>query len=293
MAFGGSKGAPMGASVGAADNGGSFASGSLAANTQGELKSKRFRMHLNETDARETEQQDLRLREADTQQADQSAFSQSPQTQDAEPARRRRSRPPDSSFQCAVESLQDAVVVSSDSQDWGASNDAQRRKRPTNDVERARVGASSEARGTSASDAQSFFIREKGGKAGIAPGQKPDRDEVFLQALSTGSRTKFDKFDQEFNKLRIARPQYAGGSLATTHFVNQEEADDQMFEAFKLARAEELDDLFSVSHGNFVAVDFVPLIKRREQRPASTTIDGRPNFKKFKQVRGCASFWPM
>ncbi|CEH13995.1 hypothetical protein CBOM_01878 [Ceraceosorus bombacis] len=173
MAFGGSKGAPMGASVGAADSGGSFANGSLAANTQGELKT---------------------------------------------------------------------------------------------------------------SDAQSFFIREKSGKAGIAPGQKPDRDEVFLQALSTGSRTKFDKFDEEFNKLRIARPQYAGGSLATTHFVNQEEADDQMFEAFKLARAEELDDLFSVSHGNFVAVDFVPLIKRREQRPASTAFDGRPNFKKFKQA---------
>jgi hypothetical protein len=159
-----------------------------------------------------------------------------------------------------------------------------RAKRVEGEAERARVGT-----GADEEPERNGVRRERPGQAGIAPGEKAQRDEGFLMALKSRSkgRAKLDRFDEEFNRLRIARPPNAGGCLADPLIVNPADVDDLAYEAFKAAPPEQLEELFRISAaGNFVEVDFVPLVR---QRPAAAVVvrdASVPNFKKFKSVRG-------
>lgn len=120
---------------------------------------------------------------------------------------------------------------------------------------------------------------------------EPDTEPKFLQALASQKRgkKKMDEFDAEFNKLRIARPVFtqptstsAGGPVVDANEVDAADAD---FEAFRRMAEDQID--MSV-RGNFVQVDFVPLVRktRTTQNQAAERPEWRgvPNFKKFKVV---------
>ncbi|CAO1626050.1 unnamed protein product [Parajaminaea phylloscopi] len=114
---------------------------------------------------------------------------------------------------------------------------------------------------------------------GKAAGEAPDVEPDFLQALAMkkkGKRAVVDDFDIEFNNLRLTKP--AKDRDRGTY-------NDEQYEAWQ---ATELDD-FALPVGNFVQVDFVPLLRKgppasgeRRGAEADSRWAGRPNFKKFK-----------
>uniref|UniRef100_V5E7U2 FHA domain-containing protein n=1 Tax=Kalmanozyma brasiliensis (strain GHG001) TaxID=1365824 RepID=V5E7U2_KALBG len=145
------------------------------------------------------------------------------------------------------------------------------------------------------------YWRNSGSKArSEAPdeGLVPDSEPQFLQALNTqrAKGKRMDDFDVEFNRLQIAKPgtqsqlSSLGGTLRSRPgrgAQQQQDASnapiDEDYEAFKQMAEEEL--RIHV-RGNFVQVDFVPLVRTkkvvdaRSQTPQGT--DGVPNFKKFR-----------
>ncbi|CDW96879.1 hypothetical protein [Sporisorium scitamineum] len=137
--------------------------------------------------------------------------------------------------------------------------------------------------------------------AGLANGAQPDTEPQFLQALNTqrAKGKKMDDFDVEFNRLQIAKPgSQASGSL--DRFVGSRSGRgaqqqkqtpgsnanhvDEDYEAFKKIAEE---DLRIHVRGNFVQVDFVPLVRKKKaaeevtevSRPSGADV---PNFKKFR-----------
>ncbi|KAK0526090.1 hypothetical protein OC834_004935 [Tilletia horrida] len=151
---------------------------------------------------------------------------------------------------------------------------------------------------------------KRGTKARVVRGHKhkhsdkgPDKDEGFLRAVSTiEPRKKGDEFDKEFDQLRIAKPVYdqmgrrrarsekemgedagGGGGVKVVRGQGQEEEEqvDEEFLRFKEMAEEELD---CGLRGNFMQVDFVPLVvQHAEVRPHRIEPDGRPNFKAFRR----------
>ncbi|PWN36754.1 uncharacterized protein FA14DRAFT_159136 [Meira miltonrushii] len=125
------------------------------------------------------------------------------------------------------------------------------------------------------------------------------KDDRFLQSLMTLKKSKknIDAFDKEFDRLRIAKPiqSQAGSSKnkETTMLVRDDELEDPDFVAWQKMS---IDDFNIGAAGNFVQVDFVPLVRtERSNRSvtvgdtstassegASSAWQGRPNFKKFR-----------
>ncbi|SNX82383.1 uncharacterized protein MEPE_01089 [Melanopsichium pennsylvanicum] len=136
--------------------------------------------------------------------------------------------------------------------------------------------------------------------SGLAPGTEADSEPTFLQALNTqrAKGKKMDEFDAEFNRLQIAKPGTQSGTLR--NFVGSSSAPgkqkraqagaggtqiDEDYEAFKEMAEEEL--RIHV-RGNFVQVDFVPLVRqKKEMQPMRGAHTGNvPNFKKFRPKGG-------
>lgn len=130
--------------------------------------------------------------------------------------------------------------------------------------------------------AQGGVIRGGDGPRGKGLNEAPDDEPHFLQALATHKKGKraLDEFDKEFNNLKLTKPAAAKGKgpTPTTHTYVEDEA----YNAWK---ATELDD-FDMPVGNYVQVDYVPLVyKRASHTPEAGTRSewrGVPNFKKFK-----------
>lgn len=116
-------------------------------------------------------------------------------------------------------------------------------------------------------------------ETGLSQGAPPDSEPQFLQALNTqrARGKKMDEFDAEFNRLQIAKPRTTAQSQRTAH----ESVVDEDYEAFKQMAEEEL--RIHV-RGNFVQVDFVPLVRQKKDKDRSQTPQGTgvPNFKKFR-----------
>lgn len=126
------------------------------------------------------------------------------------------------------------------------------------------------------------------------------KDDRFLQSLMTLKKSKkhIDAFDKEFDRLRIAKPaqSQAGSSKnqANTILVRDDELEDPDFVAWQKMSIED----FNIgAAGNFVQVDFVPLLRPERSTRSSSTVretpnassngdspawQGRPNFKKFR-----------
>jgi hypothetical protein len=136
------------------------------------------------------------------------------------------------------------------------------------------------------------FVKEKPGKFEKEGG----RDERYLLSLATmkKNRKKMDDMDDEFNKLRIVRPNTKGkgpGSL----LVDESILDDPEYRAWQEMS---IDDFSIGAAGNFVQVDFVPLLRTDKvvegfgsskgkavappTRSCNPAWQGRPNFKKFQ-----------
>ncbi|KAJ1033567.1 hypothetical protein NDA13_001555 [Ustilago tritici] len=126
---------------------------------------------------------------------------------------------------------------------------------------------------------------------GLGKGAQPDTQPKFLQALNTqrAEGKKMDEFDADFNRLQIAKPSSSTqASLNLARGIQQKTAGgggvDEDYEAFKAMTEEELKIHV---RGNFVQVDFVPLIRQKVQRDVSGNGAGGnrgdvPNFKKFR-----------
>ncbi|GAC97277.1 DNA damage response protein RcaA [Pseudozyma hubeiensis SY62] len=141
--------------------------------------------------------------------------------------------------------------------------------------------------------------------SGLSNGAQPDSEPQFLQAINTqrAKGKKMDDFDVEFNRLQIAKPGTQSGSMdkflgPRSGRVGREQqqqgsnegAIDEDYEAFKQMAEEEL--RIHV-RGNFVQVDFVPLLRKKvvHEELASRRGVGQdvPNFKKFRPKAATAS----
>lgn len=138
----------------------------------------------------------------------------------------------------------------------------------------------------------SGIIRSGSGPRGKAPGQAPDTEPELLQALAThrrGKKNAMDDFDKEFNSLRLVKPtldKSQGRQAKTLGQAPIEEDED--YQAWKAAAIED----FAIPVGNFVQVDYVPLVRSRPNTRSSSSShtkhsdhpewSDRPNFKKFK-----------
>lgn len=117
----------------------------------------------------------------------------------------------------------------------------------------------------------------KTGKASGAPPGKPDTDPVFLKAVASTKRSKKaeDDFDREFNKLKITKPEL--DRVKT-------EPEDQW------AILNDFGDERDI-RGNFMVVVEMDVYKDRFPQIRNTSTnpewEGKPNFKKFKQVCDC------
>lgn len=107
-----------------------------------------------------------------------------------------------------------------------------------------------------------------------------DTDTDFIQALSMRKRGKnatVDEFDREFNNLRLVK------SNAEQRF----DAPDRDG-GYEVWQELDLDDQFGAPVGNFVQVDFVPLMRGTAAAPSHPIRqqprqkEGAPDFKKFK-----------
>ncbi|ORX41292.1 hypothetical protein BD324DRAFT_613998 [Kockovaella imperatae] len=104
----------------------------------------------------------------------------------------------------------------------------------------------------------------------------PTKDEKFLTAIATASRSKapVDELDREFNNLRIPKPSKAKPSLAPQALNSTTDHPDwNLVDQFD-------DDL----RGNFIQIVKVDLFRKDGGKIKETRVDdGRPNFKKFKK----------
>ena len=126
-----------------------------------------------------------------------------------------------------------------------------------------------------ASKPPSSAILAKKDKQGAPPG-KPDTDAAFLKAIASTKRGKKaeDKFDREFNNLKISKPELE---------QQQEEPEEEW-----AVLADFGDD--SGLRGNFMVVVELDVYKKDKDSQSSSINDGwagasgKPNFKKFKKV---------
>jgi hypothetical protein len=122
-----------------------------------------------------------------------------------------------------------------------------------------------------ASKPPSSVIPAKKDKQGAAPG-KPDTDAAFLKAIASTKRGKKaeDKFDREFNNLRISKPE-----------LEQQEPEEEW-----AVLADFGDD--TGLRGNFMVVVELDVYKKDKDLHDNSVINhawvGKPNFKKFKKV---------
>ena len=119
-----------------------------------------------------------------------------------------------------------------------------------------------------ASKPPSSVIPAKKDKQGAAPG-KPDTDAAFLKAIASTKRGKKaeDKFDREFNNLKISKPE-----------LGQEEPEEEWG-----VLADFGDD--TGLRGNFMVVVELDVYKKDKQNSVTNHAwAGKPNFKKFKKV---------
>ena len=120
----------------------------------------------------------------------------------------------------------------------------------------------------------------KRAKSKALPSHQIDTDPAFLTALASrkGKKTAEDEFDREFNKLRISKPD-----------IHREE-DEQAWEILG-----DFDTDTRNMRGNFMVVIDLEVFRRNSSRGhtagGTRTYDGRPNFKKFKKVRGVHPLW--
>lgn len=175
------------------------------------------------------------------------------------------------------------------------------------------AGDEQQSAAASASQAATEPVRIVGDEAanaasGLSEGRPPDTEPQFLQALNTqrAKGRKMDEFDAEFNRLQIVKPgtQSTSGTLdrftgSRSGRATQQQGPtqasagagniqiDEDYEAFKQMAEEEL--RIHV-RGNFVQVDFVPLVRQKKstddaaqlQRASSRAGGDVPNFKKFR-----------
>jgi hypothetical protein len=125
-----------------------------------------------------------------------------------------------------------------------------------------------------ASKPPSSVIPAKKDKQGAAPG-KPDTDAAFLKAIASTRRGKKaeDKFDREFNNLKISKPE-------------PEQQQEPEEEWGVLADFGDDTDL----RGNFMVVVEMDVYKKdkgpdSQNSAINHVCSGKPNFKKFKKVR--------
>lgn len=141
------------------------------------------------------------------------------------------------------------------------------------------TGISGQREDDASFDRRSVVIRAVERPRGKGAGETSDVESDFLQALAMkkkGKRAAIDEFDVEFNNLRLTKPKVT------------EDGETHVDEEYTTWKATELDD-FDLPVGNFVQVDFVPLMRKRQsinRHTAATSAhdqwEGRPNFKKFK-----------
>ena len=125
-------------------------------------------------------------------------------------------------------------------------------------------------------------------KAASSADTAGDTDSKFLQAMSTSKRNKkgMDQFDRDFNLLRIVKP-VRGGEGRQNKIIA--DVDDPEYRAWEQMGPSDFD---INAAGNFVQVDFVPLVYQRseeEERERNQRLEclrrewqGRPNFKRFR-----------
>ncbi|KAF8804211.1 proline-rich protein [Phlegmacium glaucopus] len=123
---------------------------------------------------------------------------------------------------------------------------------------------------TRAASKPPFAIPAKTDKQGAAPG-KPDTDAAFLKAIASTKRGKKaeDKFDREFNNLKISKPE-----------LEQEEPEEEW-----AVLADFGDD--TGLRGNFMVVVELDVYKKDKDPQQNSAVNhgwiGKPNFKKFKK----------
>lgn len=99
-----------------------------------------------------------------------------------------------------------------------------------------------------------------------APPSQVDKDEAFLQAIKTSKKKGMDDMDREFNAMHIRK-------------VQQKTDID-----YSIVR-----DFTDDPRGNFIEIVRKDLFRHDPPRVSVPVADdGRPNFKKFKKVRGHA-----
>ena len=115
-------------------------------------------------------------------------------------------------------------------------------------------------------------IKKPASKAGAAPG-KPDKDEAFLKAVASTKRGKKheDRFDREFNNLKISKPDLRKEEVEKQWDVLEEFGDD------------------GDVRGNFMVVVEMEIPDKqsrgtRRYGEGRMEWEGRPDFKKFKKV---------
>lgn len=128
-------------------------------------------------------------------------------------------------------------------------------------------------------------LREKAASSADTAG---DTDSKFLQAMSTSKRNKkgMDQFDRDFNLLRIVKPVRGGEGRQNKIIADVEDPEYRAWEQMGPS------DFDINAAGNFVQVDFVPLVYQRseeEERERNQRLEclhrewqGRPNFKRFR-----------
>ena len=128
---------------------------------------------------------------------------------------------------------------------------------------------------------------------------KLDTDENFLKAVNSTKRGKKheDNFDREFNQLRITKPRNVNTAGPSTALA----AATKGIPEAVVAPWDAIDDFGDVGiRGNFMIVVEMDIQRGGSAKPAppARTNDaahpewmGRPNFKKFKTVRGSFSLY--
>ncbi|KAJ9477723.1 DNA damage response protein RcaA [Pseudozyma hubeiensis] len=264
---------PDGGAAGDADaECGSFSVGSLADAATGSSvpKSRRYRMDLDEEDRAQT-------------QAPEASQAVDPAPADDGTGHKRKSAP-----------QKEASDVAADAN--GVRSPASKRLR-TGDVETVQDDQP-DTNQPNSQPARIVRADPADNTSGLSNGAQPDSEPQFLQALNTqrAKGKKMDDFDVEFNRLQIAKPGTQSGSMdkflgSRSGRAGREQqqqdsnagAIDEDYEAFKQMAEEEL--RIHV-RGNFVQVDFVPLVRKKvvDEEVASRRGVGAnvPNFKKFR-----------
>lgn len=169
------------------------------------------------------------------------------------------------------------------------SQPAQRRQKQLEEMEENTMESNSPAPSTIPATAAT--TASENSAATVASGNdkkgNSDTDTKFLQAMATSKRSKkgLDQFDKEFNLLRIAKPARVTGH----HGKIIADADDPEYRAWEQMGPSDFD---INAAGNFVQIDFVPLVyhrseegiqdRARRQSELQGKWQGMPNFKKFR-----------